>query len=108
MATVMINGRRQAAVREGLMRVVTGTIEFSSRGDADIIGISDDVAEAVRQSGLRDGNGHSHVRAGLVGPSLTVPFVDGRLMLGRYQTLVFCDFDARPRERRLTVQVMGV
>ena len=55
-----------------------------------------------------DGNGHSHVRAGLVGPSLTVPFVDGRLTLGRYQNIVFCDFDARPRERQLIVQVMGV
>ncbi|HEX7525540.1 MAG TPA: hypothetical protein VF327_04495 [Gaiellaceae bacterium] len=48
MATVMINGRHKAAVREGLMRVVTGTIEFSSRGDADIIKITDDVAEAVQ------------------------------------------------------------
>jgi secondary thiamine-phosphate synthase enzyme len=57
---------------------------------------------------LKDGNGHSHVRAGLIGPSLTVPFVDGALTLGRYQTIVFCDFDTRPRERRLIVQVMGV
>ena len=57
---------------------------------------------------LGDGNGHSHVRAGLVGPSLVIPFVDGRLTLGRYQDIVFCDFDARPRERSLVVQVMGV
>lgn len=55
-----------------------------------------------------DGNGHSHVRAGLVGPSLSVPFVDGELILGRWQEIVFCDFDARPRERRVAVQVMGV
>ena len=48
---------------------------------------------------LGDGNGHSHVRAGLLGPSLTVPFVNGRLTLGRYQNIVFCDFDARPRQR---------
>jgi secondary thiamine-phosphate synthase enzyme len=156
-ATVMINGRQKAALREGLACVVTGTIEFSSAGDADMIRITDDVAEAVGQTGLRDGtvtifvpgatgavttlefepgvvhdvqemldsivppdkhyqhndnlrdgNGHSHVRAGLVGPSLTVPFVDGRLTLGRYQSIVFCDFDARPRDRQLIVQVMGV
>ena len=55
-----------------------------------------------------DGNGHSHVRAGLLGPSLTVPFADGDLILGRWQEIVFCDFDARPRERRVAVQVMGI
>jgi secondary thiamine-phosphate synthase enzyme len=55
-----------------------------------------------------DGNGHSHVRAGLVGPSLCVPFADGTLILGRWQEIVFCDFDARPRDRSVVVQVMGV
>jgi secondary thiamine-phosphate synthase enzyme len=148
MATVM---------HEGLTRIVTGSIEFSSRGDADMVKITDEVAAAVKQAGLNDGtvtlfvpgatgavttlefepgvvkdvqmaldviapadrfyqhnvnlgdgNGHSHVRAGLVGPSLVIPFVDGRLTLGRYQDIVFCDFDARPRERGLVVQVMGI
>jgi secondary thiamine-phosphate synthase enzyme len=157
MATVIIHQHKKGRVREGLACVVTGSIEFKSRGDADIIKITEDVAEAVRQTGLSDGtvtlfvpgatgalttlefepgvvqdvqraldvvapadkfyqhnvnlgdgNGHSHVRAGLVGPSLTVPFVDGRLTLGRYQNIVFCDFDARPRERSIVVQVMGV
>lgn len=55
-----------------------------------------------------DGNGHSHVRAGLVGPSLSVPFTEGELLLGRWQEIVFCDFDERPRERRAAVQVMGI
>jgi secondary thiamine-phosphate synthase enzyme len=55
-----------------------------------------------------DGNGHSHVRAGLVGPSLSVPFANGELIIGRWQEIVFCDFDAIPRERRAVVQVMGV
>jgi secondary thiamine-phosphate synthase enzyme len=55
MATVMINGRRKTDVREGPARVVTGAIEFSSRGDADVVRITDDVAEALAQSGLRDG-----------------------------------------------------
>ncbi|MEI6451304.1 MAG: secondary thiamine-phosphate synthase enzyme YjbQ [Actinomycetes bacterium] len=157
MATVIVNGRKKAHVREGLACVITGCIDFASRGDADIVKITEEVAEAVKQTGLSDGtvtvfvpgatgalttleyepgvvedvqraldvvapadrfyqhnvnlgdgNGHSHVRAGLVGPSLTIPFVDGRLTLGRYQNIVFCDFDARPRERSLVVQVMGV
>ena len=157
MATVIVNGQKRAHVREGLARVITGSIELASRGDADMVKITEEVAEAVKQTGLMDGtvtvfvpgatgalttleyepgvvedvqkaldvvapadrfyqhnvnlgdgNGHSHVRAGLVGPSLTIPFVDGRLTLGRYQNIVFCDFDTRPRERRLVVQVMGV
>ena len=54
-----------------------------------------------------DGNGHSHVRATLLGPSLTVPFVEGRLTLGTWQQIIFVDFDVRPRNRTLIVQVMG-
>jgi secondary thiamine-phosphate synthase enzyme len=54
-----------------------------------------------------DSNGHSHVRAALLGPSLTVPFRDGRLMLGRWQQIVFVDFDEVPRERRLLVTFLG-
>ncbi|MBI3097444.1 MAG: YjbQ family protein [Planctomycetes bacterium] len=54
-----------------------------------------------------DGNGHSHVRASLLGPSLTVPFVDGRLTLGTWQQIVFIDFDNRPRRRELVVQFVG-
>jgi secondary thiamine-phosphate synthase enzyme len=57
---------------------------------------------------LGDGNGHSHVRAGLLGPSLTIPFADGMMTLGRYQEIVFVDFDARPRSRSVVVQIMGV
>jgi secondary thiamine-phosphate synthase enzyme len=57
---------------------------------------------------LGDGNGHSHVRAGLLGPSLTVPFADGEMLLGRYQEIVFVDFDARPRSRSVVVQIIGV
>jgi secondary thiamine-phosphate synthase enzyme len=156
-ATVIVKGQKGARVREGLACVITGAIEFESRGNADMIKITEEVAEAVKQTGLSDGtvtvfvpgatgalttleyepgvvedvqraldvvapadrfyqhnvnlgdgNGHSHVRAGLVGPSLAVPFVDGRLMLGRYQNIVFCDFDARPRQRSIVVQVIGV
>jgi len=54
-----------------------------------------------------DGNGHSHVRASTLGPSLTVPFVDRRLTLGTWQQVVFIDFDNRPRSRKLVLQIMG-
>jgi secondary thiamine-phosphate synthase enzyme len=156
MATVLIDGAATES-REGLLRVASGTIAFSSEGNADIIMITDEVREVLRRSGLThgtvtlfcpgatgalttleyepgvvgdlqealdviapasryyrhnanlgDGNGHSHVRAGLVGPSLVVPFSDGRLTLGIYQNIVFCDFDVRPRERSLVAQVMGI
>lgn len=54
-----------------------------------------------------DNNGHSHVRASMIGPSVTVPFRDRRLMLGTWQQIVFYDFDVRARERELIVHVMG-
>lgn len=54
-----------------------------------------------------DDNGHSHIRASTLGPSLTVPFVDGALTLGTWQQIVLVDFDDRPRSRQLVVQVMG-
>lgn len=54
-----------------------------------------------------DDNGHSHVRASLLGPSLTVPFVDRTLLLGTWQQIVLIDFDTRARTRKLIVQVIG-
>jgi secondary thiamine-phosphate synthase enzyme len=54
-----------------------------------------------------DDNGFSHLRAALLGPSLTVPVVNGSLRLGRWQQIILIDHDNRPRERRLFVQVMG-
>lgn len=54
-----------------------------------------------------DGNGHSHVRASMLGPSLTVPVVDGRLLLGTWQQIVFMEFDNKPRTREIAVQVVG-
>jgi len=57
---------------------------------------------------LADGNGHSHVRAGLLGPSLVIPFTEGRLTLGTWQEAVFVCFDSRPRDRRIVAQFMGV
>ena len=54
-----------------------------------------------------DKNGHSHVRASLMSPSVTSPFRDKRLMLGTWQQIVFLDFDVRARERELFVQIIG-
>ena len=54
-----------------------------------------------------DRNGHSHIRASLVGPSLGVPFENGELLLGKWQHIVFVDFDNRPREREVIVQIIS-
>ena len=54
-----------------------------------------------------DDNGHAHVRASALGPSLAVPLVDGRLTLGTWQQIVLVDFDTRPRRRDVVVQIVG-
>lgn len=54
-----------------------------------------------------DGNGHSHVRASLQGPSLGVPFANKKLMLGTWQQIVVVDFDNRPRTREIVLQLLG-
>lgn len=54
-----------------------------------------------------DANGFSHVRAALQGPSLTIPFEDGRLLLGTWQQVVLAEFDNRPRERQIVIQLIG-
>ncbi|HEY6884312.1 MAG TPA: secondary thiamine-phosphate synthase enzyme YjbQ [Nitrososphaeraceae archaeon] len=55
----------------------------------------------------QDGNGHSHVRASLIGPSLTIPFKDGKLMLGMWQQIVLFEMDTRQRTREIIVQIIG-
>jgi secondary thiamine-phosphate synthase enzyme len=54
-----------------------------------------------------DGNGHSHVRASLQGPSLVVPFVNKKMTLGTWQQIVVVDFDNRPRAREVILQILG-
>ena len=54
-----------------------------------------------------DGNGFSHMRSALIGPDITIPFVDGTLQLGTWQNIVFLDFDNRSRQRKVIVQIMG-
>lgn len=138
------------------MRVIPSKIQLSSRGNAEVLDVTQQVAQAVAQSGLKDGtvtifcpsstsalttieyepgvvsdlhhlfdrlvpadipyaheeawhdgNGHSHVRAALLGPSLTVPFTAQRLTLGTWQQIVYIDFDIRPRRRELVLQIIG-
>lgn len=138
------------------MPVKTISLEFSTRGDADIVDITDQVAASIGETGISngivtvfcpsstsavttiehengcfsdlrrlfdeiidpkrdyahnarwgDGNGHSHVRAALLGASLTVPVVSGRLTLGTWQQIIYVDFDIHPRRRQLVVQVIG-
>jgi secondary thiamine-phosphate synthase enzyme len=138
------------------MPVITSTLQFSTRGNADILDITPRVAQVVSQGGLQngiatifcpsstsalttieyesgclsdlrrlfdeivplnreyahnarwgDGNGHSHVRAALLGASLTVPFTGTRLLLGTWQQIIYLDFDNRPRSRELIVQLLG-
>lgn len=87
------------------------TIEFEKGCVTDLRRLFDEVANPNRQYAHNarwgDGNGHSHVRAALLGASLTVPFVNGRLTLGTWQQIIYLDFDNRPRQRELVVQLMG-
>lgn len=87
------------------------TIEFEPGLVEDIDEMFDRVAPPEREyhHNLRwhDGNGHSHVRASLLGPSLTVPFNSGKLILGIWQQIVVIDFDNKARNRELVCQVVG-
>lgn len=137
--------------------VKTETIKVKTKGNCDIVNITEQTAEAVAQSktlagtvtlfnvgstagittteyepGLidydiaatferlapvngpyehektwHDDNGHSHVRAALLGPSLSIPIVDGRLTLGTWQQIILVDFDTRPRTRTVICQIVG-
>lgn len=87
------------------------TIEYESGCLADLKALLDRLAPqgADYQHELRwhDGNGHSHLRAALMGPSLTVPILEGRPVLGTWQQIIVLDFDNKPRQRRVVVQVLG-
>jgi len=136
--------------------VKTGSIQLSTRGNADVKDITTEIARVINASEIRngtvtifcpsstsalttieyesgcvsdlrrlfdeivpqnrdyahnarwhDGNGHSHVRAALLGPSLTIPFVEGSLTLGTWQQVIYVDFDVRARHRELILQIIG-
>ena len=109
---------RESGLASGIVTVFTPsatsgltTIEYESGALADLERLFDEIVSPQReyQHNLRwhDGNGHSHVRAALIGPSITIPFVEGRLTLGTWQQVILIDCDNRARSRRLVVQVMG-
>ena len=87
------------------------TVEYESGLVSDLRRLFDRVVptDIAYQHDRRwgDGNGYAHVRASLLGASLTVPFVDKRLTLGTWQQIVFLDFDNRPRSRQLVLQIIG-
>ena len=87
------------------------TIEYEPGCLSDLKRLFDELADPSRHYAHNarwgDGNGHSHVRAALLGPSLTVPFVDRTLTLGTWQQIIFVDFDNRSRQRQLVAQIMG-
>ena len=138
------------------MKVVSKTIKVSSKGEDDIIDITEELSNVVKESNIEngtvtvfisgstaaittieyepglihdfpemvsrivpknieynhdntwhDGNGHSHVRASLIGPSLTVPVIYGKLALGTWQQIVLLEMDTRPRNRNVILQIMG-
>jgi secondary thiamine-phosphate synthase enzyme len=109
---------RESGLRDGVVTVFcpgsTGsvcTIEYESGVLHDLEQILDEIVPPERDYRhhlrWRDDNGHSHVRAAMLGPSLVVPFVEGELTLGAWQQIVFLDFDTRARSRRLMLQMMG-
>lgn len=137
--------------------VKTETIKVKTKGNCDVVNITEQVSEVVAQSDMSEGtvtvfnvgstagittteyepglvnydietafekiapeharyeheetwhddNGHAHVRASLLGPSLSVPVVDGRLTLGTWQQIILVDFDTRPRTRTVICQMVG-
>ena len=87
------------------------TIEYENGALSDLKRLFNEIIpqdrEYAHNARWHDGNGHSHVRAALLGPSLTVPFVNGELTLGTWQQIIYVDFDNRPRRRELVLQLIG-
>jgi secondary thiamine-phosphate synthase enzyme len=107
-----------SGIEEGIVTVFTSsstssvtTIEFESGALADLQRALDEIAPPDRDYRhnlrWRDGNGHSHLRAALLGPSLSIPIQNGKLMLGTWQQILFIDFDVRARHRSVVVQIIG-
>lgn len=138
------------------MTVITKSIKIQSKGENDVIDITDQISVKIKESQIssgivnvfvtgstgalttieyepgllkdfpdmlsriapddlnykheqmwHDGNGRSHVKASLIGPSLTIPFNGGNLLLGTWQQIVFIELDTRGRQRNIILQIMG-
>jgi secondary thiamine-phosphate synthase enzyme len=108
----------QSALKSGTLTVfcpsstsALTTVEFESGAVADLKRMFEELIPSNRDYAHNatwdDGNGHSHMRASLLGPSLTIPFVEKTLTLGTWQQVIYIDFDIRPRKRELVVQMVG-
>ncbi len=107
-----------SGLRQGLVHLfVSGstcaltTLEYEPGLVEDLGGALERIAPSDRAyehgKAWGDDNGRSHIRASLIGPSLTVPLVDGTVALGRWQQIVLVEMDTRPRDREILVQVIG-
>jgi len=87
------------------------TLEFESGAIKDLRAAIDRIVPEdqyyAHNERWGDGNGYSHVRAALLGPSLHIPIIHGKLALGTWQQIVLLDFDNKPRERKIIVQFIG-
>ena len=87
------------------------TVEFEPGALTDMKRMFEELVPAGREyahnATWEDGNGHSHMRASLLGASLSIPFVEKTLTLGTWQQVIHVDFDTRPRQRELVVQMIG-
>jgi secondary thiamine-phosphate synthase enzyme len=87
------------------------TVEFEPGAVADLKRMLEELVPADREyahnATWQDGNGYAHMRSSLLGTSLSVPFINSALTLGTWQQVVYADFDNRPRQRELVVQMVG-
>lgn len=108
----------QSAIQSGIVTVfIVGstagvtTIEFEPGALHDLSAVFEQLAprDGDYRHHLRwgDDNGSSHVRAALLGPSVTIPFRAGELLLGQWQQIALLEFDTRPRRREIVVQIIG-
>lgn len=108
----------QSKLRDGIVTVfVAGstasitTIEFEPGLKQDFPNMLSRIVpkdmEYQHENMWHDGNGHSHVKASLIGPSLTIPFKDNTLLLGTWQQIVLLEMDIEKRERRVILQIIG-
>jgi secondary thiamine-phosphate synthase enzyme len=109
---------KESGVRTGVAHVfalgstaAVGAIEFEPGLRRDLPETLDRLMPPSREYGheqtWHDGNGHSHLQATLLGPSLTVPIAGGKLLLGTWQQVIHLECDTRPRDRTLVVTVLG-
>ena len=116
--TQVVRAVSRSGVRSGVVVVFTPgstagltTMEFESGAVVDLKSAIDRIAPEgmayAHDARWGDGNGFSHVRAALLGPSLALPLREGALVTGTWQQIVLIDFDNRPRSRRVEIQIIG-